>query len=182
MFLCRVEFNAGDWFVFTVFLLEICAGHQVYWANFASSCWFFITKHFEIVLEHIDDFIRLESLFHSVLNAVDELVQLFINVAATSRLFSNLVDEVFWIVLDARIYGSIEVGLSLKSLDWICCLKTHLENLFLGIDLYIWWLCLELKINSLVSCILLNHLVVLKTEFSAQFWNAHFNKWSTEKV
>lgn len=183
MFLRRVELNARNWFVFTVFLLKICTRYQVYWADFAGCRWLFITKHLEIILEDIDDFIWLKSLLNSVLNSVDKLVQLIINVTTTAGLFSDLVNKVFWIVLYASIHRSIEVGLSLESLNWVCCLQTHRKNLFLYINGNTRrGFSLELEVNCLVCRILFNHLVVLETEFSAQFWNAHFDEWSRKEV
>jgi len=181
MFLRWVEFNAWHWFVFTVLLFKIRTRYQVYRADFACSCWLFITKHFKIILKDVDDFIWLKSLFNSVLNSIDKLVQFVINVTTTTGLFSDLVNEVFWIVLYTSIYWSIEVSLSLKSFDWVCCLQTHRKNFFLCINCYTRrWFSLEFKVNSLVGCVFFDHLVVLQTEFSAQFWNSHFYEWSSK--
>lgn len=125
MFFSWMEFYAGNRFVFTVLLLLICAGYQVYWTIFACCGGLFIPEHFKIILKDIDNFIWLESLLNSVLNAIDKLVQLVINVTTTCRLISNFIDEVFWIVLDAGVNWSIDVGLGLQSLNWVCCLETH---------------------------------------------------------
>ena len=79
---CIVETNAGTqiltdpWIENGVFEGSWCHFHTV---DFTSLSCTFISQHFKVILEHIDDFVGLESFFNSKCNFINEFVKLFVH-------------------------------------------------------------------------------------------------------
>ena len=161
MLLRRVEPNTRDCFLFTILLLEVGTRNPSYTAGFSSCTCVLITKHFKIVLENINDFVRLERCLHAVLDSVDKLIKLFIEVTSRDWLLSNLIYKVFRSVLNALVDWAFVVGLGGVGFDSAGCLQTHFENLFpyLGLSVS---LALVFEVDCVFSSIFLNHLVVLE--------------------
>ena len=115
-----MKLDARDSLTFTVVvfnegpLLHLGA---IYFASGSSFC---VTEHLEIVLEHIDDFIRLERLFNAELDLLNEFVKLLLKfLSLFLLLFSQLLalflrivpHKVVGVVLDSFINASAKVGL-----------------------------------------------------------------------
>ncbi len=179
MLFCWVEPNARHSFTLAVFLFEVCSRNYIHICILAASCCILVTKHLEIVLKHIDDFIRLKCFFDTVLNSVDEFVKLLIQIASCGRLLTNLIDEVIRMVLDSSIDASFVVGLRLKWINSSSCLETHWENLFLHDVLNVTRLALKLQVDCQICSVLLNHLIVVKSKLFTHFWDAHLYHGST---
>ena len=76
-----VEPDARNCFALAIFLLEVCPWYYIHVSILAACCSVLISKHLEIVLENIDDFIRLECFLNAVLNSVNKFVELLIQIA-----------------------------------------------------------------------------------------------------
>ncbi len=124
-----MEFDAANYLFLTVLLLVKCSRHHIDRANLLRSHLLLAAKHLKVVLEHIDNLIGLEGLLNAEAHAVNEFVKLIVNCSAAARLLLDLVNEVTWLVLDAGVHRSIEVGLRVKSPHLICSLEAHLQDL-----------------------------------------------------
>jgi len=71
-----MELDTSHPLAFTVITIEIVPSLHGGRVDFAISCSFVITEHFEIVLEHINDFVGLECCFNTICNSVNELIKL----------------------------------------------------------------------------------------------------------
>ena len=69
-----VELNAGYALAFTIIVIDESPRSHISSIDFASCGCLVISEHLEVVLEHIDDLIGLESLFNSEGHAVDEFI------------------------------------------------------------------------------------------------------------
>jgi len=76
-----VESDARYSFRFTVLLFKVRPRHNIYVGVLTASRSIFVAKHLKIVLEHIDDLVRLKGFLDAVLDAVDEFVKLLVEVA-----------------------------------------------------------------------------------------------------
>ena len=73
-----------------------------------------IAKHLEIVLEDINNFVRLELALNSWSNSIDELVKSLSKLGIILQSFSCLTNEILSVICTARIHHSVIVCLSLK--------------------------------------------------------------------
>ena len=131
-------------------MLEEGSGKHVDCANLCSRCSLLVSKHLEVVLEHINELIALERLLNTVSDTVDKLFKLIICSAIGSlSLLLHLIKEILWIILDYLVHHTIEVGLSLESLDLSRCLKTNLQGLLLGKETCLGDLDLEIRLAGI---------------------------------
>lgn len=164
-----MELDTWNRFAFAKALLVELTAAQVDLGNFLRIASLFITEHLEIVLENIDKLIWLERLFNAVRGAVDELIHFGVHIA---RLLSDLIDEVLMVVLAAVVHWAIEVCLGREVEHLLRRLETNLKYSVVGFALNVARGFLgEFQIHSTFSGLLFNHLVVLKAELSAGFWN-----------
>lgn len=111
-----MELNARYSFVFTVIMFKESPWKHAHSAYFSCSCCFFIAKHLKIVLEHINEFVRLECFFNSKGNFINELFHPFLHVLVLRGNFIHFVDEIVGIVLSCSVYHSVDICLRLKAL------------------------------------------------------------------
>jgi len=105
-------------------------------AYFSGISSFFVSKHFEVILEDIDQLIGLESSFHLISSPVNELIQLLQHVLLLLCVLLHLTDEVIGVVLNCLVHISIEqqVGLRLEPFYFIGSLKSYLQHLLFDRD------------------------------------------------
>jgi len=75
---CWMELDACNSFVFTVIVFKIRSWLKSSTVDSSTCCSFFISKNLEIVLENIDNFVRLKGLFNSESDSINELIKFFI--------------------------------------------------------------------------------------------------------
>jgi len=173
MLLGRVEPNTADSLLLAVLLFEVGARHHIDRAILATGRRVFIAQHLEVVLEHIDDLVRLQSFLDSELDAVDKLIKFGVDVTAGGRLLSDLFDEVLGAVLDGGVDCALVVGLGLEGVYLASGLQTHGEHFLFGDVLDVAGLSLEFEVDGHVCSVLLNHLEVIEAELLPRLSHAH---------
>jgi len=134
----------------------------------------FLSKAFEIVLENIDQFVRLQCRFYSRSYYIEEVINVFKELIFNIQVFV-LVNEVFWIILTRKVDHSIIVSLRLKLLKLSGSLQTYIEYLYVkhsGLQVFRFLF----RISSF-SSISLYQISVLWNKFSL-FRESHFNERS----
>lgn len=114
-------------------MLKEGPGEEVDSRNFRGASRFFVSQHFKVVLEHVDQLVRLEGFLDSIGDTVDKLLESFGCVGIASLcLLLHLLKEVLRVVLNYFIHQTVVRCLSLKALHLISGLQTDLEDLLLG--------------------------------------------------
>ena len=86
-----------------------------------------IAKHLKIILEDINNFVRLELALNSWSYSIDELVKSFSKLGIILQSLSCLTNEILSVICTACIHHSVVVCLSLKVYHGICGLQTNFQ-------------------------------------------------------
>lgn len=135
-----------------------------------------VSQHDEVVLEDIDDFIRLESLLNSVSNLVNKLFKFSIELVVFSNSLLHTLHEIISIVEGRGVDTTLKVSLSLEFLDLITSLQAnfkHLSSLVGSLVLLVVGLQVEGGILSI-----LRHSLEVLCELSARLSYTHLNERS----
>jgi hypothetical protein len=174
-----MELDAGNDFLFAVLLFVESAGYHVDRADLLAAGFLFVSKHFEVVLENVNNFVRLKGLLNTEGNTVNKFVHLVVDGSTASTLFLDLVNKVTGLVLHASIDGSVEVSLGVKVVHFVGGLETHLEHLLIGAPLNRALVFLnKFKVSSSLCSLLVNKLDVFEAKLTARLGDTNFNELS----
>ena len=141
IWLSWVKLNARDTFALAVIVINKCPRGHIGCIDLSSSCCFIISKHLKIILEHINDLIRLEGLLNSECHTINKFIKFFFELLGSlGFFFSHLAslwllgtaNEVIWVVLNSLVNTSPEIGLSVDLLHLVSSLQTHVQNFLVG--------------------------------------------------
>jgi len=135
-----------------------------------------VSKHVEVILEDVDDFIGLESLLNSVSNLVNKLFKFSIELVVFSDSLLHTLHEIISIVESGGVDTTLKVSLSLEFLDLITSLETnfkHLSSLVRSLVL----LVVGLQVEGGILSVLRHGLEVLR-ELSTGLSYAHLDERS----
>ena len=154
--------------------------------NLASLSSFSVSKHLKVILENIDDFIRLKCSFNLECNPINELVKLFLLLFLVldiffwnffSFLLLLFLLEIGWIIHRWLIHWPTEVRLSLNPFDLMSCLQTNLKSCLLGhkCDTF----NLRLKFDCIIRGILIHKRRRISSKLFPGHGDSHLHQWST---
>ena len=110
----RMELDACNCSEFRVrCLVEELAGNSIGCVLVCSTCSDIIAELVKIVLENIDDFVRLKLALNSCRNSVDEGIKFLAKLGVVFQRLSRLANEILGIVRCDSVDRSVVVGLSL---------------------------------------------------------------------
>jgi len=133
-----MELNARHSLAFAVIVINECSGIHCGSVDFTSSCCLIISQHFKIVLEHIDDFVRLKSFFDSEGHSVEELIKFITELLSFFFLLLSLFLHILLIIISNEVVSRVlyrlintpsKDSLCLNSFHLVSCLKTHVKDL-----------------------------------------------------
>lgn len=127
-----MKFDAWNCHVLSVRGLLKSPIDKVYCTIRCTDSSFFVTKHLEIVLENIDNFIGWKSALNSIRNSVNKSFKLLIKICFFGWLFLNLIDKVTRLILATVVDHSVKVCLRAKRFHLIGCLKAYFKYFLLS--------------------------------------------------
>mmetsp|Transcript_47835 Transcript_47835/g.63237 ORF Transcript_47835/g.63237 Transcript_47835/m.63237 type:complete len:261 (-) Transcript_47835:19-801(-) len=128
MRLLGMELDASNGSVFRIArLVEELARHGVNGAHFGATGRIVVAKLLKVVLEDVNDFIRLELALNTWRNAVDESIELLGQLVVVAQGFSRLPNEVLSVVRSDSVHTSVVVGLRLLIDHSVGGLQANLE-------------------------------------------------------
>ena len=131
----------------------------------------FTGQHFEVILEHIDDFIGLQGFFNSVSNFVNELIKFFFHSLIVFEV-TEFTNEVVRVVLSRLVDTSSKVGLSLDVLNAVSCLEASFHDVLLmsgRLDVF----DLTLAIYEVFTCIFVHEVETILAKFLPRSRDSH---------
>lgn len=180
MLLSWMELNAGNAHVFTPLLFEVVSVCKLDTASSSTNSQVFITKHLEIVLENIDQFIRGQSAFDGVGDSVDKPLKFVLEIGLFLGVLSNLLNEVICMVLTGCIHHSVKISLCAKCLHLVGSLQSNFEH-FLLLGKVSTFVTHVLKVVGALSRILGLQSQTVATEISSFFGDADFDEGSMKR-